>query len=152
MKKDSLLGKLGTVAAFAGLAGLVNEGVGAAEIKPVPEEQVWVADGVTKHKVYVQVDNTGLGGEQTVGAQWSINNPGFAYVNGSSSVPSANDFFANLDIFFDDFVSPGNNSIRVVQPYHYENSPANSVGNVGQYEFITPTGMSEGTYTFSLGE
>ena len=124
--------------------------VKSAEMKTTPEVPVWVADGVTEYRLFVWVENTGLGGEPTVLVQWRLNNvPGFTYVNGSASAPGVNDFFAENPLHIDDFCPPGELSGLIVEPEEMEFGPVNSSGNLAEYRFTVPQGFT-GIHTFTL--
>ncbi len=130
------------------LAGVLSYApVRAAEIVTVPEKTRWVADGVTRYKLNVWVDNTGLGGEPTDGVQWRLMQ-NFNYVVGSNQIPTSNDFFSGVSMLWNNIRSPNFVSSRLVA--QVGGGPVNRTGNVGEYKFTVPTEWATGIYAFDL--
>lgn len=144
MKKELIIPTFGII-----LLALALVNVSAALIKTTPEKSVWIADGTTEYKINVYLDNTGLNGTPTDGLDWKLyNTPSFNYVNGSASRPSTNDFFHELQMFWEIFGAPGQLSSRIVTDYGA--GPVNSNGFVAQYKFKVPEETAQGIYHFEL--
>jgi len=149
---------LGEAARLAGAAergGSEGEDANQCSLPPgplmatVPEEPVWVADGVTEYRVYIYVDNSGLDGVPTGGVQWNLlNSPASDYVAGSVSPPDVNDFFEGFEPFFTLLNPPGQISLRAV----FGSGPADYQGYVVVYKFTVPIGTQQGNYNFGLSD
>ncbi len=122
----------------------------AAVIKTIPEKQVWIADGVTEYKVFVYLDNTGLGGEPTDGVAWKFkNHPILPFVTGSESLPDhSEDFFAGISMFMNNVAPPEQYSTRIVDVFG--SGPVDHQGYLGVYKFKVPQNTTPGWYNFSL--
>lgn len=145
METESAVKKI-RVGILSGLIGFIAPSMQGAEIKSVSENQFAVVG--TEQKIFVYVDNTGLGGEPTDGVQWKLSYPaGFQYIANSVQAPTVNDFFAGMPMFWEIYQAPpGGLSARVVEEIGGGSVDTN--GFVGEYRFITP--QTPGSYTFPL--
>lgn len=144
-----LLGRIAL--GLTGLASLVlaERVSNSAEIRTVPEIPVWVADGQTRYKVNVWVDNTELNDDPTDGVQWRLsNNPALSFISGSNQAPPLpSDFFGGRPMM-DDWISPpGSLSSRLIE--QVGGGPVSTNGFVGEYEFIV---SQSGTYHIDLAD
>jgi hypothetical protein len=144
------MGKYMLIPALLFLTVLAFSLADAAVIKTVPERTVWIADGTTEYTVYVYLDNSGLEGVGTMSAEWGlVDTQGFQYIEGSSSAPGVNDFFAGITTFYEIFSYPTSLSGRAVS---HSVAPVDHQGYLGEYKFVVPVGTQEGKYQFDLRE
>jgi hypothetical protein len=122
----------------------------AAEMQTRPEVPIWVSDGVTEYRLFIWVDNSGLGGEATRLAEWKLfPSPLFSgYVAGSSAPRVINGFFADFPTNDEDLYAPTRLSGRWI--WATGPGPINSQGNVGEYRFTVPIGAASAVYTLNL--
>lgn len=146
MRKNKDITKLFMIGVTGGLAGALSQAnaENEGEMGTVPQNNVWVADGTTKQKLFVYVDNNGLNGEPTKGAQWRLDaGSRFTYVPGSSTGPSEeDDFFGEREMQWEIYQPPTGISSR----FPVDDGPVNSNGYVGVFEFKTPVTTSPGVY------
>jgi len=149
--------EVGTVAGLAAfLAGPEEVRGQEAEMKTVPQPNIWIADGTTVYEVQGSRNNDGLepDGARTDVADWiflkpaDLNNPGdLNFI--SASVPSpANDFYDGIEMFADDVRDPGLQSTREVK--YMLTGPGNHSGYLGTYRFTVPLGTPRGLHKFRL--
>jgi len=142
-----------------GMAAVLATGMvlGDAIISTVPRDShpekpfpVWVSDGVTEYQVGVHLDNTGLGGEPTDGAQWKFkNHPILSFVTGSESRPDpSEDFFAGIPMFWEIIAPPEQPSGRIVAPIG--GGPVDHEGYLETFRFVVPYETTPGWYEFDM--
>jgi hypothetical protein len=92
-------------------------------------------------------NNYGLGGDPTAGVNWVFEmDPGLNYVSSSSPDP-ADDFFQGVDLFWDEVLGPGEQSLRVSIS---DSAPGDTEGVFGNYVLEIPGNISPGSYEVGL--
>lgn len=128
--------------------------LGDATIRTVPEKMheqqplpVWVADNETQYTANVHLNNTGLGGEPTDAVQWKfLNTPGFNFTE--VTLPTYNDFFEGIPMFYELISPPGQLSMRVVE--EIGGGPVDHQGYLAVYKFRVLQSTTPGWYNFDL--
>ncbi len=135
----------------AGLAALVSASTigNSAEIKPVPQEPVWIADGQTEYIVDIHVDNTGLGGAQTAITEWKFTNlPPFNYSIHELPNPEE-DFFRETGTMLDwIFYDPSHSAGRLAYP----TGPSDNSGNTARFNARVPLETPSEEYLFEFDQ